>query len=244
MADEVVAAAETPAVEPVAPTATSVIAAAVAPAIPDPSAQPEAKTLGETIYGSEEPVPEVAAEPAAEPVVEPVVEGEAEAPTPIDWTTAEITLPEGMTVDDTIMGGFRELAAATNLDQPTAQKFIDLYTSALTSGQNTIIETMQANWSATQTKWVGEINAMPEFQGEQADRSKAMIGRVLDEFGTPEVREAFETTGAGNNPAIVRMILNLSSALLEGEPALVGRPSGTKQNRTLGERLYGTSNNS
>lgn len=245
-------------VAPETPAPTSVIGAATAPAVPDPSVQPEARSLGETIYGKDgdpspaaaDPASEVAAgdppavegeQPAAEPAkvetAEPPKEGE---PAPVDWATAEITLPEGMTVDDSILGGFRELAAATKLDQPTAQKFIDLYTKALTNGQQTIVDQLQTNWTNTQSQWVGEINAMPEFQGEQKAKSEAAIGTVLEEFGGPGIREAFELTGAGNNPAIVRMILNLSSALLEGEPTPVGAPTGQrKQNRTLGQRIYG-----
>lgn len=152
---------------------------------------------------------------------------------PPDYTS--LTLPEGMIVDDNLFGEFKAEAAEAKLDPDSAQKFLAIGHKLLTA-QN---EANLATFTATQNQWLAEVNAFPEFTGAEArEQSLASIGRVLDEFGTPEVRQLMDLTGAGNNPAMVRMLLNISKALNEGMPTPQGRPAIQAGPKSLGDRLY------
>jgi hypothetical protein len=167
------------------------------------------------------------------------------APAPkIDPATYDLKLADGFQVNEPVMAEFKTTAAELGLPPEGAQKLFDLYQKTVGELATQFASTQQAEFSAQQSKWTAELNAMPEFTGEARERNTAFLGRVMDEFGSPEAREYFNSTGAGNNPAIVKMILGMAEALMEGAPAPAARPaniaanSGRGQRRTGGAILY------
>jgi hypothetical protein len=131
------------------------------------------------------------------------------------------------------------------------QKLIDLYTKVAQKQAEMFAAAQQTQFQQTQEQWRKEIDSLPEFQGDARERNLGFLGRLMDEFGSPEARAYFDTTGAGNNPAIVKMILGMGQALLEGEPVAQGSPgslagpkgTGAQQRRSGGQILYGTKSN-
>lgn len=87
--------------------------------------------------------------------------------------------------------------------------------------------------------------AMDAFAPERREQTTTMIGRLMDEFSSPEDRRIFDETGLGNHPAFVRLVLNLTNALMEGEPTPAGGVTSTAGpkpaqagKRTMGQILY------
>jgi hypothetical protein len=193
----------------IAPAAAPVDPAAAAPAAP--SVEPAAAA------------PEGApAEGEAKPVEETKPEGEA--PAKIDPASYEIKLAEGFVVDEPSLNEFKTTAAELGLPPEGAQKLVDLYTKVAQAQVAKLNDASAAEFQRQQSEWTQQVQAMPEFQGERAAQTTAFLGRVMDEFGSPEAREYLNSTGAGNHPAIVKMILGMANALLEGEPTPVGKP--------------------
>lgn len=236
--------------EPIpASTEPTVAGAAAAPVIEAPASPAAPQTLGDSLY----PAP---AEPPADPATpaDPAVElpaGEAppepdaakppesEAPVVLAAADYKFTFPENISVDDAVMTDFREAAAEAKLPNESAQKLLDMHVKGVEQTVAKLQEAQVQQFRDTQADWTRQIDAMPEFQGAERERSLAVIGRVLDEFGSPEVREIFNLTGSGNNPHVVKMILSLANALVEGEPTSVGNPpTGAKQGRTFGQIFY------
>ena len=93
-------------------------------------------------------------------------------------------------------------------------------------------------WNDQQAAWQAEIQADPELGGANLQKTIAGIGQLMDRFGTPEIRAAFDSTGAGNNPHIVRFLSTLVSQLKEPAPIPPGAPGSGGQGRSLEERLY------
>lgn len=248
MADQVIP--TTPTVAPTTPASetpapTSIVAAATAPA---PVVEP---TAGAVLFPELSKTEEVRlAEPKVEEV-KPAVEGEVKPEVKVEEPVVvealpekaedyKVTLPSTVTVDPALMSEFQTLALTVKLPPSVAQKMADVFTSAVTK-QN---EANLAAFTEVQSRWVSEVNRMPEFTGEAAKaQSLAAIGRVLDEFGSQEVRSIMEQTGAGNNPAVVKMFLQLSSALNEGRTTPQGRPPNSRQPRTPGQIMFPNSVN-
>lgn len=154
----------------------------------------------------------------------------------------DLTLPEGFVVDDALMTTAKTTFAELGIPPDQAPKLLDLYATAAKAANAQAAEAFQAE----QTAWVNEIHAMPEFQGEAQATSLQAIGRVLDEYGTPEARAALDANGTGNNPALVKMFFKIAQALSEGPPTGQGRPAPTGadgrpvslKGKTIGQRLY------
>lgn len=66
------------------------------------------------------------------------------------------------------------------------------------------------------------------------DTVKADIGRafaILPPKVAADMKAAFDLTGAGDNPAIIRGIWEWAKAVIEGRPVTPGGPSPAGQNR-------------
>jgi len=243
------------------PTPSTEPSVASVPAEPIAAPTPEApKTLGESLY----PAPPAEAAPEPEPAgvdpstdqTTPPVEGEAKpdgeveakpakaaaeptAPLTVD-SYADLSLGEGLTADDTALTSAKEIFAEAQLPPEAAQKLLDLYTTNLKTASEAAARATQESFTNLNSQWLEATNALPEMQGEAKKQTLAILGRTMDEFGSPEAREAFNLTGAGNNPHIVKYILSLAQAVVEGGPTPAGAPVTTdpRKGKSLGQRLY------
>lgn len=146
-----------------------------------------------------------------------------------------LTIPEGMEPIDPLIAEFKSFALENKLPPAQAQRLLDMQATAARAGMAAQLE----SFNTTQAAWVAEYSAWPEFTGTRSrETTTASLGKLFDEFGTPEVREVMSLTGAGNNPSLIRMMLNISKALEEGGPTAPGRPNGVKYPRTPGQILY------
>lgn len=177
-----------------------------APAAPAPA--PDAGTV---LYGNgPEPAPEPA--PAPEPTPDPAPTPEPN-PEPAPVQELNLTLPEGLQADEAALTAFKETLLDANLSpQDRGQKLLDLYAAQAKALSDAATE----GFTKTQTEWRNELAKDPAFSGDALPKSLETIGKAFDVYGTPQAREAFDITGAGNNPHIVRMIHKMAAALNEG----------------------------
>lgn len=227
--------------------------AASAPASELPAAPAPAKSLGESLYPAPAETTPPESAPAAAPETPPAAasaEGDAtpaetapdapppEAAAPLTVDSYQFTFPEGFKADDATLTEAKSIFAEAGVPLDKAQALMSLYSKNLQAATEAGASSATAQFTELNTRWASEVNALPEFQGEAKKQTLAILGRTMDEFGSPEAREAFDLTGAGNNPAIVRYILSLANAVVEGSPTAPGAPSAGKRPRSLGERLY------
>ena len=194
---------------------------------------------------------EVAAEPAPAPLTEdapanppsepaasdpPVSEPAVDTPAEI---TYDLTFPENFSADDALLTELKTVAAEAKLPHESAQRLVDMHVKATEA----FVAQQQEAFANLQKEWVAEIEKAPAFSTPAArEQSLRTIASVLDEFGSPEVRQAFDMTGAGNNPHVVNFLLQVAQALTEGAPTTQGKPPGPQRGASLGQRLYPSQN--
>lgn len=161
----------------------------------------------------------------------PKKDGDDGKPQGAPETYTDFTLPEGYTIEPKEMDSFKEFAKTQNLSQEQAQKVLEFGGEKIKAQ----LEAPYKFWNEMQTKWQAEVKADPEIGGTNYDDSIKAAAEVFKPGGllvkTPEeersLREAFNITGAGNNPAIVRIFVRLGRALQE-PGALKGAPANKK----------------
>ena len=99
-----------------------------------------------------------------------------------------------------------------------------------------------------QTKWQAEVKADPEIGGTKYDQSVATAAAVFvpgesnpfvkDAVEAKGLKEALNATGAGNNPAIVRLFVKMGT-LLKEPGGLAGEPVMDSRKR-LEDKMYPT----
>ena len=110
---------------------------------------------------------------------------------------------------------FREL----DLDQAQAQKLVDFFTG-FQKQQMEAVTKMRADW-------VSKVKSDSEMSG-QLETIKTDIGRMYTHLPIDvanELKAAFDLTGAGDHPAIVKGLWKLAQKLNEGTHVTGGNPS-------------------
>ena len=147
------------------------------------------------------------------------------APEFVPLTASDITFPEGMTVQDADRDSF--LGILNNREMTPAQQAQALVDLQATVAQQASEAGSQA-WTDMQDQWVNEVRNDPDVGGQRFDANIANIGKLIDEFGSDELRAVMDITGAGNNVHVVKFLANVASRLTEGSQISGGNPTMTE----------------
>ena len=228
--------------DPATPVTDAAPAADIAPTTP--TAAP--------VVGDAKPIDAPAADVSADPAktTEPAKDGDksplgeksADVEAPAEPIKYDFKVPEGMTLDEKQIATFTELGNELKLAPEAAQKLFDYHAGALKSfaeaTQKATNEAAQAAYDNLIGGWKKELSTDPELSGAKADEAKVILGKVLDQFGSKEAREAFDLTGAGWNPHIIRMMVKMGRSLTEGGPTSIGNPKIGGGPKTPGAIFY------
>lgn len=173
--------------------------------------------------------------PAAEPTApagsllnEPTTPQPEGKPAGAPETYTDFTAPEGYEIDKEALAEATPIFKELGLSQESAQKLVDFYSKQSQQAAEAPIQL----WKETQEAWVKEIKADPEIGG-RLDEVKTSVARMLDGLGNPklatEFRQAMDYTGAGNNPAFIRVMNALAKQLTEGSHVRGNSPSPAGQ---------------
>lgn len=140
----------------------------------------------------------------------------------------EFTLPEGVVLDDEAMKEFDPIARELELDNPKAQKIVDIYTK-LKQAEAT---KHAADWSNTLKGWREQISNDEEIGGTTMPANIKAAQSVVARFGNDALRQYLNESGMGDHPEIVRLFVKVGKAMA---PDTIHTGSGTETPST--ERL-------
>lgn len=152
---------------------------------------------------------------------EPTKKEGAEKAAPPEY--ADFVFPEGMQVNEHLMGEFKGLAKEMGLPQEAAQKLIDLQIKN-TQAQMEAFQAVRAEWRA-------------EFPKGAADPVVQDAAYVLKRFDTDgALARELELSGQGDNPKVIRFLANIRKEFKED--AVHAGGDAKKDDRPLRERLW------
>lgn len=243
--DPVVAAPETaPAAPPAVATAAAIVtdSGTAAPAQATPEATPAApdaaapdtatSLLGEAAKPKDEAAPAEQA-PAASTEGEakdekaPDASASAEEAPPIVYEPW--TLPEGMTLDDAAVKPFNDLLVEAKVSQEVGQRLVDMHLAEVARLHEIVTEQNRQSWTEARTKWIDAVKADPEIGGARFETAMHLCGDIIEQFGgtreqQDELRQVLAMTGAGDHPAMIRLIHNVGKVLRPPQPVMANRP--------------------
>lgn len=168
----------------------------------------------------------------------------AEPPAPVEPLKPEDYkldgLPEGITADDDLVKAFLDGAAKGGMDNDSVNAVLQ------TLGPK-VAERMNAGVTAFKEindKWAADALADPVIGGstEKLQASVATIKTAINGLGLPaemvtSALQAFQFTGAGNNPAVLRVFHAMASRLTE-KPPVSGTPAQAMDLASVAQRFY------
>lgn len=164
-------------------------------------------------------------------------EGDAEDK-PKESGELEFTVPEGMVINEPLLKEFASLAKEHGLSQEVGQQLVDLqakYEQERYDGNNKAWDDMQADWTAA-------VQSDKEYGGADLKANVAIAKTALKEFGTPELTEMLNFTGAGNHPEFVRLLYRVGKAIGEDNLVTGGKETVSTEEVDIAKRLFPDAN--
>ena len=158
--------------------------------------------------------------PDAKPTAAPAPGAEAEV-------VYEFNLPEGVQFADGEVEQFKTVAKDLKLPKDAAQRILDIATKR-----------EQDRAEAFQTTVRGWEEATKADKELGKDENLAIAKKTVEAFGTPELKAVLNSSGLGNHPEVVRMLLKIGRQI--SEDSIVGKGQGSNAPRDTAEILYGT----
>lgn len=137
-------------------------------------------------------------------------------------------LPEGVSLDEKTMGEAQTMFKELGLTQGHAQQLVDFYTKQIAATAQAPVEA----YRQMRDGWREAVAKDPEI-GSKLPQVRESIARALDTIPDKalvnEFREAMNLTGAGDNPAFIKVFYNLALKIGEGQPVAGKGPSAHGQ---------------
>ena len=133
----------------------------------------------------------------------------------------DFKLAEGFELSTEVLAEVQPLFKEMNLSQAQAQKLVDFHSKTLQATVDAASKAPLDAWMDQKKAWKTEIKADPEIGGKLGE-VKAEIGRMYAALGpenaalVKDFKAAMDLTGAGDNPAFIKLFHKLATRLGEG----------------------------
>lgn len=200
-------------------------AAGTTPATPAAEATPAEAASTTTLLGTK------ADEPGADGEAKP---GDEAKPEGAPESYEAFAVPEGFNLEEGDAKSFGDLAKEANLTQAQAQKFMDLAGARMA----VLAQQQQDAYKATVEGWAASTKADPEIGGAKLPATVKYAQKALAAFGEgTDAAEAFETTGLGNHPGIIKMLARIGKDLSE-DGVVAGGNATQPERKPTAEVMY------
>lgn len=139
----------------------------------------------------------------------------------------ELEIPEGMQVDEKLMGSFEAMAREANLTNDQANAFAKMYAERMTE----MVDAQAAAWEKQKSDWVGELKNDSDFGGQAFTENVQVARSAIARFGGEDLATAMKDLGIDNHPATVKAWLAVGKAISEDsaiQPVVTGEPKGAQ----------------
>lgn len=159
---------------------------------------------------------------------------------------ADFTAAEGTKLDAELIKAALPIFKESNLSQASAQKLVDFYTKHATNQAALAIEAV----NTMRQSWRESVRTDPVI-GAKLTAVQADIGKALASLGDAklvgEFRDAMNLTGAGDHPALIKVLHKFADAVNEGThvsgagPSPLGQvPNGKVTRPSAAQSMYPT----
>lgn len=172
--------------------------------------------------------------PAVDATEAPPVETPPAEPEFVPLTAEQFELPES--IDPEGLAPFLEAVNDAKLPAEAGQKFLSMFHEQVSA----MAESQAKAWNETQEGWINEVKSDPEIGGDKLPAVLGEVAKVVDRYGSKELREFMDVSGAGNNPHVVKFLHSIAKAVNE-RPPVSGQPAAAS-NRSRAERMFNGAN--
>ena len=146
---------------------------------------------------------------------------------PAEEAVYDFKVPEGVEIDAAMADEFKAIAKELKLPPEHAQKAVDLVVRREQARAEQFAEQVQS--------WADEVKDDPELGKPE---NLALARKFIDTFGDDKIKSLLNSTGMGNHPDVVRLILKASKGMSE-DRFVAGKSNAEPAKRDPASVLYG-----
>ncbi|BBI47343.1 hypothetical protein [Pseudomonas phage HU1] len=148
-------------------------------------------------------------------------------------------LPEGVQVDEALLGEFNTVAKELGLTQAQAQKLVDLQAKTAAAGETGREEFLAQALKTQSDAWVNEIKSDPELGGAKFDATVSTAVKAISTFFGDDFRQLLNDSGIGNNPALIRGMHKIGLAISEDKLVIPGSDASVTEDKRAADVMFG-----
>ena len=201
-----------------------------------PVVSPE-KTVADKIYPEKtEVTPSVKETPKEEAKANPD-ESSTEKPESKAEDLKEVVLPKDSLLGKNDLDAVLAYAKENGLTNKQAQALIEKQSEQLEAFMQNQVEAFKAKVEGFENA----IKSDKEIGGANFEKSVTLASRVLQKFGTNELKQELDLSGYGSHPEVVRLLARIGSSI--GDDSLILPNAKPTRQMSAAEKLYGSSKN-
>lgn len=139
----------------------------------------------------------------------------------------DLQLPEKSVLTKTDLERIVADAKARGLSKEEAQKLVERDSTTLMS----YVAQQEEKYKLAQTQWLEATKSDKELGGENLQRTADSAKRVLDRFGSQELKDALNETGLGNHPELIRVFARIGKLMANDSFVVAQGSSGDKNDK-------------
>lgn len=148
-------------------------------------------------------------------------------------------LPEGVQVDEALLGEFNTVAKELGLTQAQAQKLVDLQAKTAAAGETGREEFLAQALKTQSDAWVNEIKSDPELGGAKFEATVSTAVKAISTFFGDDFRQLLNDSGIGNNPALIRGMHKIGLAISEDKLVIPGSDASVTEDKRAADVMFG-----
>ena len=126
----------------------------------------------------------------------------------------EFSLPDGIEIDQELAATAMPVLKEAGVSREGANKLAALMAQQRETEHNTRME----HWDKVNREWQDAARKDSEYGGDKFDASLGAANKIIDKFGTPELKEYLTASGGGNHPEMIRFMARVGNAFSDDEP--------------------------
>lgn len=158
-----------------------------------------------------------------------------------DSEEINVVLPDDYTLDEDVMGGFKEVLKTAESKQDMAQKLMDIHVAEQRKLIGAIESRIYADAAKQNAEWAKQCRADPDFGGAKYDASSNYVTKAILEHVPAEERKefvrVFNALKLNNQPHMRRFLARVGMANAESGPVNSGGNGGQSQ-KSLFNRMF------
>jgi hypothetical protein len=145
---------------------------------------------------------------------------------------ADFAIPEGLTLDESLLAEATPVFKELGLNQEQAQKLVDIYAKQVEASFQKQVD----DFNQVSDGWLNQAKVDQEFGGDMFDENIKLARNAIDKLGTPELQKLMDEYKIGNNPELIRFMVRVGKTLKEDVPGTSGSQVAEKTDRV--QRMY------